>query len=64
MGFLSFTLGKVYQHMKIAFLANLGGHFCHCDGKGINLQLTRSVPLVGQLSLYLMTLIVNVVNKR
>ena len=31
-----------------------GGHFCHCDGKSINLQLTRGVPLVGQLSLYLL----------
>ena len=39
-----------------------GGHFCHCDGKRINFQLTRGVPLVGQLSLYLMTLIVYVVN--
>ena len=30
-----------------------GGHFCHCDGKSINLQSTRGVPLVGQLYLYL-----------
>ena len=30
------------------------GHFCHCDGKGIKLQLTRGVPLVGQSSLYLL----------
>ena len=31
-----------------------GGHFCQCDGKSINLQLTRGVPLVRQLSLYLL----------
>ena len=28
-----------------------GGYFYNCGGTSINLQLTRSVPLVGQLSL-------------
>ena len=31
-----------------------GGHFCKCDGITIHLQLTRGVPLVGQLFLYLL----------
>ena len=31
-----------------------GGHFCHCNGKSINSKLARGVPLVGQLSLYLL----------
>ena len=31
-----------------------GGYFCKCDSKSINLQLTRGVPLVGQLHLYLL----------
>jgi len=40
--------------MKSRHDGGKGGHFCHCDGKSINLQLTRGVPLVGQLSLYLL----------
>ena len=36
------------------------GHFCNCRGIIIHLQLTRRVKPLGQLSLYLMTLIVYV----
>ena len=31
-----------------------GGHFCKCIDIGINLQLARGDPLVGQLFLYLL----------
>jgi len=40
--------------MKSRHDGGKGGHFCKCDGKSTNLQLTRGVPLVGQLALYLL----------